>query len=635
MKFKFLLFILLESSILLAQRNYELSLAEQNKFPSGEIVSPEGSLLDAHYKPTYYRLEMFINPYQTTFTGKTTMYFEPTEPLNQVQINAKPNLQIQSISYRNQSITDFTHDGNIVYINLPHQIPQNQLDSISINFSGNSINASGVYLDQHDNVPVWSTLSEPFHASSWWVCKDDLLDKVDKLDVIVTHPDHMKAGSNGVIKSVQNIGGGFKKTHWQHNYAIPTYLIAISVTNYVEYNNSVMIGDTEVPIINYLYPESLAQWSSALDLVPSYISFFSDKWGDYPYKNEKYGHAQWNRNGGMEHSTMSFMGKFTFGLVGHELAHQWFGNLVTCASWSDIWINEGFAEYGDGMMTEQFLGDEEFRNWKDYNIGLIIAEPWGSVYNPEPENQSRTFNYRLSYAKGSMVVHGLRFAINDDELFYQALRDFLQNHAWGFASIQDFKTSLENSTGRDWSKYFADWIYGEGYPNISVQVNHSPSGYQVHFQQTPSHPSVTYFETPFEIEFKSADGQKLTQRFQLDSQSNSFSVELPFEVESFIPNPHFDVICKIENAVLNNQEVTINHSAQALIYPNPTQNEFTISHKEIIDEVTVFDSTGKIVLHTNPKKTLTEIRTQSWPKGVYMVQIQIGNKTQLSKVLVK
>lgn len=630
MKFRLLFITIFGIQLLFAQNNNE-----NINLPSVETTLTEGILLDAGYKPTYYRLEMNVDPYHENFSGKTTIHFQTLETLNQIEINAKPNLQIQTISYHNQSITNFTREGNVLKINLPQNISTNQTDSIAISFSGNASSSTGILLEQHAGIPVWATLSEPFHASSWWVCKDDLLDKPTKVDIIVTHPASMKAGSNGKLISVQNVGSNSKKTHWQHNYAIPTYLIAIAVSNYVEYNNSVTINGTEIPIINYMYPESVSQWSSALDEVPSYITYLSEIWGEYPYKSEKYGHAMWNRNGGMEHSTMSFMGKFTFGLVTHELAHQWFGNKVTCATWSDIWINEGFSEYGEGLLLEYLMGNESFKSWKESNVTLITSDNTGSVYNPEPENQNRIFNNRLTYAKGSMIVHLMRYFIDNDDMYFQALRNILDEFAWDFATTENIKTSLENSTGLNWNKFFADWIYGEGHPNISVHVNKSANAYRVEIQQTPSHSSVSYFETPFEIEFVSAQGQKITKRFFLNANQNTFWVnDLPFEVESFTPNPQFDVVCKIVQTSLNNKELDESKS-QISIYPNPTNEFFIVSAETKIDEIKIWDLSGKLIQQFQPNAKAYTIPIQNWTNGTYLIQVQSNKNFQTQKLIVK
>jgi len=623
-----------------AQRNYETSVHERNAFQH-PVQAEEGTQLEADYVPEYYRLEITANPNVQNFSGRTTMHFTTTEVLNQVKINAKPNLTIQSVVYHSNSITDYTRSGDVLTINLPASLPQNHLDSIAISFSGNAGTSSGYSLDSHNGFPIVETLSESFHGSTWWVCKDDLIDKAKKIDIHITHPSNMKAASNGLLKSVTDIGGGNSVTHWQHNYPIPVYLVAIAVTNYVEYNNSVNISGTEVPIINYVFPESLAGAQPSLDQVPGYISSFSEKFGDYPYKEEKYGHAEWESGGGMEHATMSFMGNFNFGLVAHELAHQWFGNQVTCGTWNDIWLNEGFAEYGDGLLTQEIFGENSFRNWKEDYVWYITDENWGSVWNPDATNENRIFYYRLTYAKASMVVHLIRYILNDDALFYQALRNYLSDpeFTYGYATTPGFKASLESSTGMNWDNYFADWIYGEGHPifNIAVNKHNGSNLVTVRFNQTSSHNSVEFFETPFEIEFRGSGGQRATRRFNLTENGQYFDVtDLPFAVTSYVANPNFDVVCRINTATLDNEEVNLDGSTKAVIYPNPVTEFFTVKNKDIMDEVKVFDVSGKMIYQiSNLNQKEIQINSQSWAKGAYMVQIQSGERVQLMKVLVK
>lgn len=601
-------------------------------------ATAEDFFLDADYVPSYYRLEMNLNPYQANFSGKTTMKFTTTTSTNIVKINAQANLSISNVSYHSTPITTFSRNGNVLTIPLPNSLPSNHLDSISISFTGNAANSNGLNLGMHAGVPVIETLAEPWHASSWWVCKDDLIDKVEKIDILISHPSEFKAASNGSLKSVTSAGNGNSTTHWQHNYSIPAYLVAAAVTNYVEYNNSVNVSGTTVPIINYMYPETLSGWTSSLDAVPSYIEFLSEKFGDYPYKNEKYGHAQWNRGGGMEHSTMSFMGGFNFSLVTHELAHQWFGNKVTCSTWHDIWINEGFADYCAGLLTQHVNGETTFRNWKDTRIENITAQNWGSVYCPDAENQSRIFDSRLTYRKGSMVVHLIRFILNDDELFYQSLRNFLDdpNFSYGYAGTQDFKASLEASTGRNWDNYFEDWIYGEGHPIFDIHLNHNPNSnnYTLTFQQSSSHNSVDFFETPFEIKFNGSAGQSETRRFDLTQSPQSFTVDdLPFTVTSYVANPNFDVICKVNSAILSTNEI---QKIETLIYPNPAKSEFTIESPKTIQNVNVFDSSGKMIFRTsNINQFKLQIPTHNWPNGVYSVQIQVENQRVIKKLIIQ
>ncbi|MGB6092813.1 MAG: M1 family aminopeptidase [Moheibacter sp.] len=597
----------------------------------------EGTQLDTAYKPIYYRLEMKLNPNQQAFSGTTTVHFNTTDELSLFKINARSNLNIQSISYHQNTISSYTRAGDVLNITLPEMLPSGKLDSISISFSGNSATSTGLTLGQHAGVPIIETIAQPWHASSWWVCKDDLIDKVTKLDVYVTHPNEFKAASNGLLKSVTPAENGMSVTHWQHNYAIPVYLIGIAVTNYAEYNNSVVINGTTVPIINYLYPETMSNWTDQLDQVPSHIQFLSEKFGDYPYKNEKYGHAQWNRNGGMEHSTMSFMGKFTFNLVVHELAHMWFGDKVTCATWHDIWLNEGFADYCTGLLTEYYDGEQSFQSWKSTRVQEITAQNGGSVYNPDAESESRTFNSRLTYKKGSMAAHLIRFMMNDDELYYQTLKNWLNDpeFAWGYADTEDLKAFLEAQTGNDWSNYFNDWIYGEGHPIFNILVDKTPNSNEltVRFSQTGSHSSVLFFHTPFEIEFRGSAGQKEIRRFEISAQQQNFEVnDLGFNVTSFVPNPKSDVICQIAGSVLSTDE--LNSESEIKIYPNPVQNLLNIVSDAQIRQIEITDLSGKTI-YKKSKINLNqfEVQTRNFPKGIYIIQIKTGKKLQTKKFI--
>lgn len=596
----------------------------------------EGTQLDAAYQPVYYRLEMNLNPNQTNFSGKTTVHFNTSADLSEFKINAKPNLTIESVVYHQNNLTNYSRSGEVLTIQLPGIIESEKLDSISISFSGNSDSSAGLSRGYHDGIPVIETLSEPWLASSWWVCKDDLLNKVNKTDVYIQHPEGLKAASNGSLKSVTPAGNNTVITHWQHNYPIPAYLIGVALTNYTEYNHTVEVGGQSVPIINYLYPETLSDWTSQLDQVPSHILFLSEKYGDYPYKDEKYGHAQWNRNGGMEHSTMSFMGKFTFNLIVHELAHQWFGNKVTCATWHDIWLNEGFADYSVGLKNEYDFGEQSFKNWKGSRIDFITSQNWGSVYNPDANNSGRIFDSRLTYNKGSMVVHLIRYILNNDELFFQSLRDYLENpeFAWGYADTEDFKASLEASTGLNWDDFFNDWIYGEGHPVFDITISNFPNNQvRVHFQQSGSHSSVSYFHTPFEIEFRGSGGQKSTRRFYLDSPEQDFWVDdLGFQVNSFDLNPGNDIICKINSWELATAEESL--TAEFEVYPNPVREILNIKSNQTLKEIRIFDLSGKEVYSKSDLNLQkTEIATDGLEKGVYLLQLKTDKALKTIRIL--
>lgn len=193
---------------------------------------------------------------------------------------------------------------------------------------------------------LW-TLSEPYGARDWWPTKQTLNDKIDSCDIFVTTPSGYKVGSNGILLNVVQDGNNVIH-HWKHIHAEPAYLIAIAVADYSEYIDWVPLdsGDS-LMVLEYVYPcNLLSAQLQTTDIIPT-MQFFIELFGDFPF--EKYGHAQFGWGGGMEHSSMTFVGGFNHGLLAHELAHQWFGDKITCGSWQDIWLNEGFATYLEGL----------------------------------------------------------------------------------------------------------------------------------------------------------------------------------------------------------------------------------------------------------------------------------------------
>jgi len=182
------------------------------------------------------------------------------------------------------------------------------------------------------------------------------------------------------------------------------------------------------------------------------MNLYTTLFEEYPFANEKYGHAQFGWGGGMEHTTVSFMGSFGRNLIAHELAHQWFGNKITCGSWKDIWLNEGFATYLSGLTIENLDGNSAFITWKQQRINSITSQPNGAVYLTDSDTTSvnRIFNGRLSYDKGSMVLHMLRKKLGDAD-FFQGLKNYLAdaNHAYGYAKTEDFIAIMETTSGQD------------------------------------------------------------------------------------------------------------------------------------------------------------------------------------------
>lgn len=592
---------------------------------------------------TRYDLTFNLNPEIDTFSGTSIISFTTLDEITEVTFDAQDNLNITQVSIFDNSTTNFVRNENTITIELGETIAAGTNMEISIDYNSSYANADSMYMDSQDGVPLVYTLSEPFGASTWWIGKDNLKDKADVVNVYVVHPDDYKVGSNGVlISSGPYNDNGDYMTHWRHAYPIPAYLISIAMTNYEEYSNAANINGTSVPIINYVFPSELnSETMAQLDAVPSYLEFFSDLVSDYPYIDEKYGHCQFNWGGGMEHTTMTSQVHFGTSLTAHEMAHQWFGDKVTCGTWSDIWLNEGFATYFDALLRRNLYGEDFFKGWKEYRISYITYDPSGSVYIPEDQatTTGRIFSSRLSYNKGAMVLNMLRFTLGDDD-FYQAIRNYQNDAAlaYGFAVTNDLQEHLEAQSGRNLDDFFADWVYGEGHPVFDVDLAYHPNENAaiLTVNQTQSHSSVDFFETDFDVQLIGTNGETELRRLSLSENNQTFNItDIPFALNDYEFNPNYNILCLVNSKTLGTENVIINHDLQFQLYPNPAVDAIFLMHTQDIQSIEIYNAEGKLVLQKEIDDTEADVVVNQLSKGVYFLKAYTASGVMNKKFVKK
>jgi aminopeptidase N len=215
---------------------------------------------------------------------------------------------------------------------------------------------------------------------------------------------------------------------------VVTYLVAIAVTNYVEFTDYAHFDgrSDSLPVLNYVFPQFEASSRSEVKDILPMLRLMDSLFIPYPFEKEKYGHAQFTWGGGMEHQTMSFMVNFSFDLMAHEVAHQWFGDMVTCGSWNDLWLNEGYATYLTAVCHEYLRGKEDFKFQMRAMRNNITAKDDGSVKPSDTSQVNVLFNGRLTYRKGAWLLHMLRNELGDS-LFFEGCRTFLTGGDRAFA----------------------------------------------------------------------------------------------------------------------------------------------------------------------------------------------------------
>jgi aminopeptidase N len=531
---------------------------------------------------------------KTTFTALANM--------NTITFDMATQLVVSSVTMNSINLT-FSQSNYELNINFPSTITTGTSTSVIITYAGIPPTAEGAFTrGTHAGTPIIYTLSEPFGARDWWPCKQDLNDKINSFDMYITAPSTFNSVSNGLEQS-RIVTGANATTHFKHLYPIPAYLIVLNITNYQVYNQQAGLGTLAspyFPIINYLYPESnTTTIQNQLGVTPGIMNLFESLLEPYPFRNEKYGHAQFGWGGGMEHTTVSSMGSFGRDLISHELAHHWFGNKITCGTWKDIWLNEGLTEYMSGLVHEQD-GPSNFVTWKNNKITSITSQPGGATYLSDAGALSvnTIFSSRLTYNKGAMITHMLRWKLGDVK-FFQALKSYLADPAlaYGYAVTANLKSHLEAAdNGNSLTEFFNDWLINQGYPTYTITAQNWGAGQvKIIVNQTQSHASVSFFEMPLQIRLTGSGSLVLDVIVNNTNNAQEFIVSVPFVVTGVVFDPNKHIISKNNTATLGSENFDMNSAIS--VYPVPSENELTIQfpNNVSLNKVEIYNNLGQLL----------------------------------------
>ena len=528
-----------------------------------------------------------------------------------------------------------THAGNVITVAFGEITLANALDSVTVYYHGDPTSSGfGSFgREVHGGAPGMWTLSEPYGASDWWPSKNDLTDKIDSIDMFVVTPKGNHVASNGLLISETPYGTAATLAHWKHRYPIASYLIGIASTNYARFSDYYVVGKDSLQVLNYVYPEDSALLRPAAKTALPSIALFETLFTPYPFRAEKYGQAQFGWGGGMEHQTMTFLGKAAFNVevITHELAHQWFGDMVTCGSWHDIWLNEGFATYCAGLMYESSSA-YYWARWKKINIASVCQQAGGSVYCDDTTSVNRIFSSRLSYSKGAMLLHMLRWVVGDDN-FFKGMKNYLNDPKlrYGFARSADYIRHMEEASGRELSGFFEDWLYGQGFPTYTLSISQSVDlKTSVSIFQRQSDPSVNFFELPVPVQFF-GEGRDTVMVFNNTFSGQLFVINTGFKIDSVVIDPD-------SRLVSNNNKVNLTDTKSLTLMPNPASDFINIQQNlGIINSCKIFSLDGKLVMHKKETEAVTriEINTRNLKSGVYLLRISFEDRIETRKFVIQ
>lgn len=581
---------------------------------------------------TRVRTRWQIDPSEAAIRGEVSTSFRPLErEIRMITFDLSDTLNVNSVMYHGQSLS-FEHSDHQIRISLPDTALS--YDSIQIAYEGfpPTTGLGSFVQSTHDDAPIVWTLSQPYGARDWWPCRQTLGDKIDSLDVELRVPEGQFGVSNGLRVALIREGNEVRY-FWRHRYPIPAYLVCLAVTNYNLQADSIKRpGLPSVYMENYLYPETIETHLQDLQRTRPVMQLFDSLLIPYPYANEKYGHAQFGRGGGMEHTTISFMTHFHVELLSHELIHHWFGNYITCGSWSDIWLNEGFATYFSGI-TYEHLFPEFWLPWKRGNINRVLREPGGSVFVTDTAEVSRVFSSRLSYSKGALVLHTLRWELGDDT-FFAGLRSYLNDREYehGFVRTRDLQYHMEQVSQKDLTAFFEAWVYGEGYPQYEVAWDQTGEQFEVYIGQQPSHPSVDFFALHVPLQLKSAFRDTIVILDHTYNQQK-FEFSVPWPVDSVEVDPDLNVLSG------NNQVYRLRDLTRVDVYPVPATDVLQVRLGDPnggLLAVELLDMQGRIV---KERSGLASLQYFQWnmagvQAGSYILRLQTTRGLQKRLVVI-
>ncbi len=612
--------------------------------PAFSLVFSQAVINQSNYDVKFYWLDLHLSDTTTHIRGNTRIDVEILNDSDSLYLNLGSQLNVEDVQVNGKSV-NYSHHEDSLFVDYGF-VAKAELYSILVFYEGdgNDSNDFGaLHLRENEYGSVVYSLTEPFSTKYWFPCKEVLTDKADSVYIYATVDKRLKVGSNGVLEEIVELNGTEHQFRWKSLYPVSFYLISVAVADFYEYSFDAVLDSLgrKTKVVNYIYNSEkyLQENKENIDATGDMLFSFSKMFGTYPFYREKYGHSLVPLGGGMEHQTMTTLGSFGFDLVSHELAHQWFGDYVTCKYWNDIWINEGFASYSEYLAREDLKGLQSASDWMVNAHSIILDEEKGSVYVPEMEvgNSDRVFKYSMSYKKGAAIIHMIRHKLGNDSLFFQTLKTYLEKFGFKTASGEDFKEVLEEVSGDSFDDFFNEWYYGEGYPTIAYSWYQYDDILYIHVNQSVSAPEVTPFfhlKLPFHIVCPAID---TTVFLYMNSALETFKVKIESPVYDLKLDPEGHILKKMHEYgnALDSGNIELK---PILLFPNPTNDEIHIFSTAIEQDIDldVYDMAGRYIKnYPNINPNGSTISLYGLDKGVYFFKIVGIESNQVFKIIKK
>ena len=577
-------------------------------------TAPRHSFDVLNYKLNLDIYAGFKTPYPKTFTGSNTITLRADSVITYIKLNAvNTSIRIDTVKLVGGANLAFTHSSDIVTITLDRTYSVGETINIYIKYAHIATTNDGGYYTYNGMV---FTDAEPEGARLWFPCWDRPSDKAT-VDITAKVPSTVRLGSNGRLNDSTVVADTIWY-HWISRDPVATYLTVI--TGRPSYNLSIFYWHKlsnpadSIPFRVYSNPGENFSWVTAN--YGNMLTYYSQKFGEHPF--EKNGFATimsgagftW---GGMENQTLTSLcaNCWNESYVTHEFAHQWFGDMITCGTWADIWLNEGFATFIEAVWLERAGGYTAYKNdinsfassYLSSNPGWAISDPSWAITTP---NTNTLFNYAVTYCKGACVLHQLRYMLGDT-VFFNVMKTYATdtvNFKFKNSIIPDFMAKVNSVTGGNYDWYFNNWIYQPNHPAYANTYNIANIGagqYRVNFVAKQTQTTPSFFPMLIEFKLTFATGSDTTIRVMNTVNNQMYTYIFNRQPLTLVFDPNTQIVLKTASLTVgvteNSQDIPTNYSLSQN-YPNPfnpvTAIDFDLPEAGNV-KLVVYDISGKEV----------------------------------------
>jgi aminopeptidase N len=612
--------------------------------------SPLHSFDVLNYKLDLDIYNCFISPYTRNFSGEEVITFKIDSDLSSIKLDASNySLAVDSVKLSGIS---YTHSDDILTINLDRTHNPGETDSVKIYYRHLNVYEQAFYTI---NGQVF-TDCEPERARYWFPCWDKPSDKAT-FDLTARVPVGAKLGSNGRLND-STVSGNSIYYHWISRDPLATYLAVITAsTNYnldIVYWHKPSNPYDSIPFRFYYAPGE--DPSHIENIIVPITNYYSQMFGEHPFEKNGFAsthNAPWT--GGMENQTLTTLmnAMWDEDLVSHEFAHQWFGDVITCGTWTDIWLNEGFATYCEALWNEHARGYTSYKNTITTDAYIYITDnPGWAIYNPSwavrTPSSDTLFNYAVTYAKGACVLHMLRYVLGDS-LFFSAIKSYATDTAdfkFKDAVTDDFTAKMSEAAGQDISWFINEWVKQPNHPVYHNTYSFDKSGnfdWKVTLTVNQIQSNSVFHRMPVVIKISFTDGSDTTFRINSDYSGQVFSWMFSKKPDNLKFDPDDDIVLKEGATAIGVGPYAGAPGVFALYqnYPNPFNLQTSIDYDVPVHSlvtIKIYNVLGELVEqlfngYKNSGRYTLKFDASKFASGVYFYRLQSGTFTDVKKML--